>query len=125
MSDGKTTVRQLKTQMKAFVRARGWEEFHAPKNITMSLAIEAAELMEHFQWLSVEESRAVKNDPMKMEHIKDEVADVMSYLLSLCNVLEIDLSGAIKAKMVKNNKKYPPKQATTLIHRYTYSKRAR
>jgi NTP pyrophosphatase (non-canonical NTP hydrolase) len=124
MNDKTTSVSDLKLIMAKFVNARDWQKFHSPKNLSASLAIEVAELMEHFQWLTEEESRAVKLDKDKMAHIKDEVADVASYLFSLCNVMGIDLSEAFRTKMVKNNLKYPSRLASGQIHRYTYSKRA-
>ncbi len=84
---------------------RGWQHFHNGKNLAMSLAIEAGELMEHFQWLTSDEVL----DPTKLDRagIQDELADVVCYALSLANSLEIDLSQAIEQKMVKNRIKYP------------------
>lgn len=73
----------------------------------MSLAIEAAELMEHFQWLDVDESIVRGRDPARRGEIADEIADVCCYLLSLVNALELDLSEAVKAKLIKNARKYP------------------
>ena len=125
MADQEASVQELKDMMKEFVRARGWETYHSPKNLSASLAIEVAELMEHFQWLTEEESRKIKSDKDKMAHINDEIADVASYLLGLCNVLGVDLSDAMKLKMEKNNKKYPPGLQKEQIHQYTYSKRAK
>jgi len=73
----------------------------------MSLAIEAAELMEHFQWIDAEASRRVKDDPAKLAGVRDEMADVLCYVLALANELNLDLSAAIRDKMVKNAAKYP------------------
>ena len=81
-----------------------------PKNLAMSLAIEAAELMEHFQWLEVEESRHVADAPAVRQAIGEEMADVASYLLAMCNVLQLDLSDAVRDKMAKNARKYPVEQ---------------
>ena len=86
---------------------RDWEQFHAPKNLSMSLAIEAAELMEHFQWIDAAESRRVGDDPAKLAAIRDEIADVLCYTLALANALNVDLSQAVRDKMVKNGAKYP------------------
>jgi NTP pyrophosphatase (non-canonical NTP hydrolase) len=72
----------------------------------MALAIEAAELMEHFQWISVEESRAL-DDPLKREQIGEELADIICYALALANTMELDVSEALEAKMQKNKVKYP------------------
>jgi NTP pyrophosphatase (non-canonical NTP hydrolase) len=100
-------VSQLRQAVSAFVDERDWRPFHTPKNLAMSLAIEAAELMEHFQWLDVDESIARGRDPGFRERIADEIADVCCYLLSLVNTLELDLSEAVLAKLIKNARKYP------------------
>ena len=107
MSDEMATVAQLRRAVQAFVDERDWRQFHTPKNLAMSLAIEAAELMEHFQWLDRDESIARGRDPARRDAIADEMADVCCYLLSLANALDIDLSGAVEAKLVKNAEKYP------------------
>ncbi|MBF0122264.1 MAG: nucleotide pyrophosphohydrolase [Candidatus Omnitrophica bacterium] len=125
MSDKDTSIQELKEIMKKFVRARSWEQYHSPKNLSASLAIEVAELMEHFQWLTEEQSREIKSNKEKMAHVHDEIADVASYLLGLCNVLGVDLSDAMRSKMEKNNKKYPPGVQKEQIHKYTYSKRSK
>lgn len=105
--DEATTVAELRAVMAAFVAERAWERFHQPKNLAMSLAIEAAELMEEFPWLDVAESAQVAADPAKREAISDEMADVLAYLFSLANRLEIDLSTAFLRKMEKTRRKYP------------------
>ena len=107
MPDTTTTVQELREAMARFVRERDWEQFHSPKNLVMGLSVEAAELMEHFLWIDNEASRDVANDPAKMGEIADEMADVTCYLLALCNTLGIDLSDAVRAKLVKNAVKYP------------------
>lgn len=73
----------------------------------MSLAIEAAELMEHFQWIDAAESRRVGDDPAKLAEVREEIADVLCYLLALANELDVDLAAAVRDKMVKNAAKYP------------------
>jgi NTP pyrophosphatase (non-canonical NTP hydrolase) len=93
--------------MDDFVVARNWRQFHDPKNLSASIAIEAAELMEHFQWLHSDEVRSVKDDAARMAEIREEVADILAYLLSFATTLEIDLSAALHAKMKKNEAKYP------------------
>lgn len=105
MSDSATTVQQLRDLMADFVRQRDWSQFHSPKNLSMSIAIEAAELMEHFQWISQDDSRRLAAETK--HHVGEELADVMCYCLALSNSLEIDLSQAIAAKMVRNRDKYP------------------
>lgn len=105
--DRVTTVAQLRAVMAEFVAERQWERFHQPKNLAMSLAIEAAELMEEFQWLGVEESATSALDPVRREAICDEMADVLAYLLSLANRLDVDLAGEFVRKMEKTRCKYP------------------
>jgi NTP pyrophosphatase (non-canonical NTP hydrolase) len=107
MSDDSATVMQLKQAVQAFVDERDWRQFHTPKNLAMSLAIEAAELMEHFQWVDVAESTTRGRDPARRGEIADEIADVCCYLLSLVNVLDLDLSEAVRSKLLKNATKYP------------------
>jgi dCTP diphosphatase len=107
MPDETTTVAELRGLVADFVAERQWQVFHAPKNLAMSLAIEAAELMEHFQWLSLEESRQIAHQPEKLAEAADELADVACYLLALATELRIDLSEAVRAKMLKNAAKYP------------------
>jgi NTP pyrophosphatase (non-canonical NTP hydrolase) len=107
VADGETTVAELKALLKRFVSERDWERFHSPKNLVMGLAVETAELMEHFLWLDLEESRAAAEQPGQREAIADELADVACHLLNLSNALTIDLSDAIRAKMIKNERKYP------------------
>lgn len=117
MDDGGTCVAELRALMARFVAERSWEKFHDPKNLAASILIEAAELMEHFQWVSGEEADAVRQDPQAMQLIREEVADVLAYLLSLCNRLEIDLSSALAEKMEKNAAKYPADRFKGLYRR--------
>jgi NTP pyrophosphatase (non-canonical NTP hydrolase) len=107
MSDSTTTLADIRDIVRRFVDERDWRQFHSPKNLSMSLAIEAAELMEHFQWIDIAESRQIAEDPKKLAAVRDEMADVLCYLLALANELQIDLSTAIGDKMVKNAAKYP------------------
>jgi NTP pyrophosphatase (non-canonical NTP hydrolase) len=93
--------------MRAFIKERKWEKFHNAKNVSMSIAIEAAELMEIFQWLDTNEIEDMKKNPEKMQDVQDEVADIFCYLLSFANSMDIDLTEAVFTKMVKNRKKYP------------------
>lgn len=104
-SDSTTTLSELRREMQQFVEERDWQKFHNAKNLAMSLAIEVGELMEHFQWLTTDEV----NHPaaINCDQVADEIADVACYLLSLVNALEIDLTTAIRSKMVKNRRKYP------------------
>ena len=107
MPDTTTTLAELKDVLRRFAAERQWEPFHSPKNLSMGVAVEAAELMEHFLWVGSEESRRVTQDPDKLGQVADEMADVACYLLALSNTLGIDLSDAITAKLAKNALKYP------------------
>ena len=107
MTDQTTTVDELRSQVAEFVAARQWEPFHTPKNLSMSLAIEAAELMEHFQWISGEAADQVLQQPQNLQAISEELADVICYALALANRLQIDVSTTLTAKMQKNASKYP------------------
>ena len=107
MTDPETTVAQLRGLVNEFVDRRDWHQFHTPKNLSMSMAIEAAELMEHFQWLTPEQSLGVVNDPEKLAQVAEELSDVVCYALAMTNELGIDLSVALAAKMSKNERKYP------------------
>ena len=108
MSDSNTTVADLRDLVEKFVAERDWHQYHAPKNLAMSLAIEAAELMEHFQWITVEESRTPTKE--KMVDIGEELADCLCYALAIANELNIDVSKAMRDKMVKNAAKYPAEE---------------
>lgn len=110
MPDTDTTVAQLRKLIEEFVVQRDWRQFHTPKNLAMSLAIEAAELMEHFQWLTPEQSRALAGQPDALSAVADELADVFCYGLAMANELGLDLSTAIRQKMAKNERKYPAEE---------------
>src|SRR4029453_14950924 len=107
MSDTTTTLAELRELVRRFVAERDWEQFHAPKNLSMSLAIEAAELMEHFQWIDMAGPRRAGEGPAKLAAIREEIADVLCYALALANALNLDLSEAVRDKMMKNAAKYP------------------
>jgi NTP pyrophosphatase (non-canonical NTP hydrolase) len=106
-SDATTTVAELRRLIADFVAERDWSQFHSPKNVSMALAVEAAELMEHFQWLTPEASRRLVDEPQKLADVGEEIADVVGYAMALANELGIDLASAIRAKMRKNAAKYP------------------
>jgi dCTP diphosphatase len=110
MPDDKTTIAQLRRLVNDFVDRRDWHQFHSPKNLSMSLAIESAELMEHFQWIDADESRQVAGHARQLAQVADELADVLCYALAMANELNIDVSAAVRAKMAKNEKKYPAEQ---------------
>jgi dCTP diphosphatase len=110
MSDQSTTLSELRKLVADFVAQRDWNQFHSPKNLSMSLAIEAAELMEHFQWLTIDQSRAVAQDSKKLSEVADELADVMCYALALANELQLDVAEVVRGKMIKNAQKYPAEE---------------
>lgn len=109
-SDRETSIDALRVLVGGFVEERDWRQFHSPKNLSMALAIEAAELMEHFQWLSTDESRGLANDPIRLAAVAEELADVLGYSLAIANELGVDLSSAVLDKMVKNRAKYPAQE---------------
>jgi NTP pyrophosphatase (non-canonical NTP hydrolase) len=98
--------RTLLEQLLAFRRERDWEQFHNPKDVAISLSIEAAELLEWFQWRNLDEIRDMLQSD-KREQLEDEIADVAVYLSYLCHDLGIDLNQVVKNKMAKNAAKYP------------------
>ena len=95
----------LRDALRIFCTARQWQPFHTPKNLSMALIKEAAEIVEHFQWATAEESHAL--DPEKKSAVADEIADVLMYLVQLADVLDIDPLAAAQAKIAKNAEKYP------------------
>lgn len=96
---------QLSERLKAFAVARDWEQFHSPKNLSMALAGEAGELLEHFQWLSEDQSREL--DEAKRDAVALEMADILIYLLRLAERLDIDLLEAADRKVAVNERRYP------------------
>src|SRR5437773_3887909 len=100
---------ELQDAVEAFVAERDWAQFHSPKNLAMSVAIEAAEIMEHFQWCTAEESRTPGADKRAM--VANEIGDVLIYLVQLARVLDIDLIDAATAKLAQNRDKYPVDKA--------------
>ncbi len=119
LTDSKATVAELRERILAFVRARDWEQFHAPKNLSMALAAEAAELMEHFLWSSAEESRAVAADPVRRAKIAEELADIVIYALEFANATGLDVAASIEAKIAANALKYPVEKARGRSAKYT------
>src|SRR5208282_4333026 len=119
LSDSATTVAELKDRVLAFARERDWEQFHAPKNLSMALAAEAGELLEHFLWATPEESRAVAVDPARKAKIAEELADVVIYALEFANATGLDLAASIEAKIAANARKYPVEKAKGRSVKYT------
>ena len=114
-------MENLTKKLREFANERDWEQFHSPKNLSMAITIEAAELMEIFQWMTVNEAVSRSRQPELMSRIEEEVADIAIYVLSLCNSLGLDLSASVSSKIEKNRKKAPaqtmPTWATTLPSR--------
>jgi len=119
MQDKTATVAELRERVMAFAREREWEQFHSPKNLSMALAAEAGELMEHFLWTDAAGSAATAAEARKRPEIEDEIADVVIYALEFANVCRIDLAAAIEAKLAKNAQKYPVEKARGNARKYT------
>jgi NTP pyrophosphatase (non-canonical NTP hydrolase) len=96
---------RLRDLVRAFVNERDWDQFHTPKNLSAALSVEAAELLEHFQWL--QHGRADELGPDKLVQVRHEMADVLVYLVRLADKLDVDLMAAVQEKMVLNRAKYP------------------
>ena len=107
---------ELRDTLRAFTREREWDRYHTPKNLAMALIVEAAELAEHFQWLTAEESQSPQDG--KRERIRDELADVLIYLVELADTLDVDLAAAARDKIGKNALKYPVDKARGNAKKY-------
>lgn len=112
-----TTIPYLTQALRDFAAARDWAQFHSPKNLATALSVEAAELLEHFQWLTEDQSRNLPG-PQKDE-VAAEAADVLLYLLQLCDKLDIDLLESARRKMLVNAEKYPVATARGSSQKYT------
>jgi NTP pyrophosphatase (non-canonical NTP hydrolase) len=107
-TDQTATLADLRALMNDFVAERKWHKFHSPRNLAASISIEAAELLEHFQWLTPEDAlHKSQNDKTFRHEVGEEMADVLLYLLSLANTLQLDLTQTVHNKMKKNRLKYP------------------
>jgi len=107
MPDQTTTIAELRQAVNAFVDARDWRPFHNAKDLAVSIAIEAAELLEEFQWHDAAQVAEASADPDARERARQELADILIYCLSLSNALGIDISDAIRDKLVLSGQKYP------------------
>ena len=112
-----TEIESLQSARRHFAAEREWDQFHSPKNLATALAVEAAEILEHFQWLTEEQSKSRADD--KRREVGEEVADVFLYLIRLADKLEIDLLAAASAKIEKNAAKYPVEKARGRSTKYT------
>jgi NTP pyrophosphatase (non-canonical NTP hydrolase) len=106
----------LEAEIDAFVLERDWAQFHTPKNLAMSVAIEAAEILEHFQWLTGEESRDLARE--KRDEVGNEIGDVLIYLLRLSRTLDVDIVAAARKKLDENRRKYPVEKARGKATKY-------
>jgi dCTP diphosphatase len=112
-----TDLQSLTQSLRDFAKERDWEQFHSPKNLAAALTVEAAELLEHFQWLTEEQSRNLP--AAKQAEVAAEAADVLLYLLQLCDKLGIDLLEAARLKLIANAEKYPVDRARGSSKKYT------
>lgn len=117
-SDKSTSIAELKQRILAFARERDWEQFHSPKNLSMALSAEAAELMEHFLWVDSPDSIARASEPQRHQKIEEELADVVIYAMEFSNMTGIDLAAAIEKKMAANARKYPVEKAKGRADKY-------
>jgi dCTP diphosphatase len=108
--DDTVTLADLRQRVAEFIAARDWEQFHTPKNLAASIAIEAAELLEHFQWLTDEQATAALQEEGKLEAVAEEMADVFIYALSLANALDVDVSKAVLGKLERNEERFPAEE---------------
>ncbi len=107
----------LRSAIGTFIRERDWEQFHSPKNLAMALSMEVAEIVEHFQWLTEEESKNLT--PEKLAEIREEIGEVMIYLTELADKLGVDPVEAAKAKVAINGQKYPAEVVKGKASKYT------
>ena len=119
MKDPTTQLQEIKDRVLAFARERDWEQLHSPKNLSMAIAAEAAELMEHFLWQSPEQSRTDMEVEKLREKVEEELADIFIFAIEFANISGMDISGIIEAKMKRNAEKYPVEKAKGRSDKYT------
>lgn len=117
MADGSNALNGLQQRLREFARERDWDQFHSPKNLAMALIAESAELVEHFQWLSEEQSMQLPDQ--KLREVEEELADVFLYLLRLADKLNVDLLAAAAHKIDLNARKYPAHKVRGSSKKYT------
>jgi len=113
----RTVMEDLIKKLRKFAKDRDWEQFHSPKNLSMALAVEVAEILEIFQWLTEEQSRSL--DPKTLEKVKEEIGDIQIYLARLSDQLGFSPIDAAQEKLQQNQKKYPPEKAKGSAKKYT------
>ena len=117
MTRSPASLDDLRDALRRFAAARDWEQFHTPKNLAMALSVEAAELLEHFQWLTAAQSSRL--DARRTRAVAEEIADVLLYLTRLADVLGIDAVAAARRKMRINARKYPVRRAKGNARKYS------
>lgn len=110
-------LERIKLKLRQFAEDRDWDQFHSPKNLSMALIVEAAELVEHFQWLTEEQSKSL--DSKKFARAQEELADIQIYLIRISDKLNIDLLDAVSKKIDANEKKYPSEKVRGSAKKYT------
>ncbi len=110
-------MEDLRTAISAFISERDWEQFHSPKNLAMALSVEASEIVEHFQWLTEEQSKDLP--PTKLAEVREEIGDVMIYLTELAEKLGVDPVKAAESKLEINRQKYPVDLVKGNANKYT------
>jgi dCTP diphosphatase len=113
------SIETLTQEIREFVKERDWDQFHSIKNLAMALSVESSELVELFQWMPESESNDVKNNPIVLPKLQDEIADVFVYLLRIADKAEIDIERAVRGKMKKNAEKYPADKVRGSSKKYT------
>ena len=108
---------QLRDSLRQFAADRDWDQFHSPKNLAMALAVEAAELLERFQWVTEEDSKRLP--PAEVGRVREEMADVLNYLVRLADKLDVDLLAAARDKIALNAQKYPVDKARGNAKKYS------
>ena len=112
-----TTLEQLRDNLRKFAIERDWDQFHSPKNLSMALIAEVAELVEHFQWLTEEQSHNLA--PEKVAEVELEIADIQIYLVRLADKLRVDVMAAVERKLAINAQKYPPDKVRGSSRKYS------
>ena len=110
-------LEDLKQRLRDFAAERDWEQFHSPKNLSMALIAEAAELVEHFQWLTEKQSNELTG--VKLQEVEHEIADIQIYLIRIADKLNIDVMDAVRNKIALNEKKYPADKVRGSARKYT------
>jgi NTP pyrophosphatase (non-canonical NTP hydrolase) len=117
-TDADTTLQHVKDSIARFTAARDWQQFHSAKNVAMALVSEAAELMAHFRWCEAGQDAAVLADPVSLQEIRHEVADVMLLLAEFANVAGIDIAQAVREKMAINAERYSVEKSQGTAKKY-------